>query len=489
MSYLHNIVTDRDASIIVAPQPATFGVQLAIGTAPVNLLDNPSGAANVPLVARSFAEAKSLLGYSTDVANYGLMQTVISSFMKFAVAPIVFINVLDPEKAAHKTAVTGTAFTLTGGKTKISVAGILLGSVVVKYGEDFANTATVDEDYVLSFDYDGYVDIAATSDGALAGVTSVQIAYSKLNPAGVTEADIIGGISASGVRTGIELADEVYSRYGIIPSIVTAPGFSHIPAVAAALEAKVELMGDLVSGIAVVDLPAGNTTSYNTVQAAKETLGVSSRWVTVCYPNVLVGSKVFCMSAIVAALMQYLCASGDNIPSSSPDNKDIPIDGTCFSDGTEVFWTQKQINDYINKYGVVSAIQLNGWKAWGNNTSAYPDNTNPNDRFIKCVTIANYLENRFKTEYLPSIGRNGSTKEMDSIVTNYNADLNALVPDHLAGAYIVFNKEDNPMSEILEGRWHFHTYYADWIPTEYIENDFTWDSSILENALTTTEGE
>lgn len=488
MSYLHNIVTDRNTSITVDPQKATFGVQLAIGTAPVNLNEDPAKAVNVPIIAKTLAEAKALLGFSADTIKYTLMQTIVSSFQKFAVAPVVFINVLDPAKEAHKTAVTGAEFTITGGKAKISVEGILLSTVVVKYGEDYASTAAVDTDYVLAFDEDGFVDLAVTGTGALANVNTVQISYAKLNPAGVTPADIIGGISAAGVRTGIELADEVYSRYGIIPSILTAPGFSSNPSVAAALEAKAELMGDLVSGIAIVDLPAGNTTNYTTVQAAKETLGVSSRWVTVCYPNVLVGARVFCMSAIVAAQLQNLCIQGDNIPSESPDNKELPIDGACYSDGTEVFWTQNQINDYINKYGVLSAIRLGEWKAWGNNTSAYPGTKNPNDRFIKNVMMSNYLENRFKTEYLPSIGRNGSTKEMDSIVTNYNADLNALVPDHLAGAYVVFNKDDNPMSEILEGRWHFRTHYADYIPTEYIENLFTWDSSILENTIY-TEGE
>lgn len=483
MSYLHNIVTDRDASINVDTATAQFGVQVAVGTAPINLLDDPAKAVNVPIVARNMKEAKAAIGYSTDTDKYTLMQTVIASFKKFAVAPVVFINVLDPTNASHTTAVTATEFTLTGGKTKIDVEGILLDSIVVTYGEEYGSTAVVDTDYIVSFDLDGKVDVAATSDGALASVTSIKIAYSKLNPAGVTATDIVGGLSQTGVRTGVEVIDEVYPRLGIIPSILSAPGFSSTPGVAAALDAKAELMSDLVSGVAVVDLPAGAATNYKGVAAAKTALGVESRWTTACYPMVKVDGKVFAMSSMVSALLQYLTIAGGNIPSESQDNKNLRIDAICTSDGNEVILTQTQVNDYINAYGVVSALYLNGWKCWGSNTTAYPTFTEPNNRFTKNVMISNYLEDRFKTEYLPAIGTSGSTKLMDSIVTNFNSDLNALVPDVLAGAYVVFNKDENPMSEILEGRWHFHTYYADWIPTEYIENMFTWDSSILEAAF------
>jgi phage tail sheath protein FI len=77
---------------------------------------------------------------------------------------------------------------------------------------------------------------------------------------------------------------------------------------------------------------------------------------------------------------------------------------------------------------------------------------------------------------------------MQSIVTNFNAALNALVPDVLAGAQILFSKDENPMSEILQGHWTFHVQYADYIPTEYIDCKFTWDSSILENAINTMLG-
>ena len=48
VDYKHGISTNRDADISADAQQAAR-VQVAIGTAPVNLLDKPSDAVNVPV--------------------------------------------------------------------------------------------------------------------------------------------------------------------------------------------------------------------------------------------------------------------------------------------------------------------------------------------------------------------------------------------------------------------------------------------------------
>ena len=484
MSYLHNIVTGRSTELDVEASVAAHNVQCVIGTAPVNILDDPSAAVNVPIKVTSKSDFKKQLGWTESIEDYTCVQSAYASFSMFHVAPVVFINVLDPLNAAHKTAVTATAYTIANGSTTIKSEGVLASSVTVTYvdGED-TKTAEADTDYITSFDTDGYCVITVTSDGALASLTSVNIAYSKLNPAGVTATDIVGGISAAGVRTGIELVDEVYSKLGVIPEILLAPGFSTQAAVAAALEAKAELAGDLTNGRAIVDIESTTTTTVANVATAKGTLGVNSRWVDAYWPKVTKNGFKLWFSAVAAAAYQNIAIENNNIPSQSADNTKIPIEGIVLNDGTELHLTQAQINDYLNAYGIYSGIYFGGWKIWGNNTTAYPDDTDPNDRFSKCVAIGNYLENRFKTEYLSKIGRTTSAKLIQSIVSDFNASLNALVPDVLAGAKVQFLKDENPMSEILEGRFRFRTYYADGTPMEWIYNEFVWDSTILEESL------
>ena len=327
--------------------------------------------------------------------------------------------------------------------------------------------------------------IAVTKDGELAGKTSIKTAYSKLNPDGVTQEDIIGGVDENHVKSGTELLDEVYPTTEVIPGIVTAPVYSKYPAVAVALEAKVQKVYGMFNGIAFVDLDSSATgaKTYDKAEETKEKNVPSSRWITAFYPCVKADGYVLSMSAFASALLQSVTANNEGIPSESIDNMDLKVDGICTEDGTAVTMTQDDINDYLNRCGIVGAIKLPTWKAWGNNTTAYPKSTDPIDRWMKGVTMLNYLENRFKSDYLSRIGRNASYKTIESIVSEYNMTLNALCPDYLAGAEIVFDRKENPLSKLMQGHLVFRTRYADYAPAEYIENTFAYDTSLLEQAL------
>lgn len=479
IEYKHGISTDRDSDIVTVSEQATSNVQVAIGVAPINLLDDPSSAVNTPILVTSRNGVKTSLGTCTNYKAYTLMQTTLASFQKFGVAPVIMINVLDPKKKEHVIAVAGKDYELTRGSTTIETEGILLDSIVVSNGE---TQGVLNTDYVATFDTNGYVTIAVAADGAFKDATSITVAYTMLNPEGVTPSDIIGGIDENGIRTGIELVDEIYSRFQVVPGILSAPKYSRDAAVTAALEAKAELAGDLTNAIAVIDLEAESTVKIDEVKDARNKLGAFTRWTAICWPKVIMGGVEIYASAAVAALLQYTCTNNNNIP-ASPDNKSALIDGLVLEGGKEVHFTQKQVNDYLNANGIVSFVYMGGWKCWGNNTAAYPDNMDPNNRFIKNVMISNYLENLFKTEYLSQIGDDASYKLIDSIVSDFNASLNALAPAYIAGAEVIFDKSENPLSEILEGHFRFHTRYADYTPTEWINNTFTWDSKILEKAL------
>ena len=480
MAYKHNIVTNRDTAMPTNADVSGFGIQVVVGTAPVNLLDDPSSAVNTPILVSSRAEAKAKIGDSTDFASYTLMQSVYASFRKFAVAPLVFINVLDPAK--HKATVASSTVALTNGSATIEVQGILKASVVVS-AVGSSTAAIVDVDYVLDFDANGNLVVAVTPDGALSGATQISVGYNKLDPSAVTDSDIIGGTDAQGNRKGIDVIDIVYNKLQVIPSMILAPDFSASPTVAAALEAKAELIGSLFNSHAIVDIETTTTKTWTQVEAAKQALGVSTRWATAVWPKANMDGNIIAGSAVIGALLQSRCIANNDVPCDSQDNKDAKINAAVLADGTELQMILEDANDYVVAKGVVTFLYYGGWKAWGSNCCAYPASTEPNNRFTKCVLMNNYLENRFKAEYLTHIGNNGNRKEMESIVTNYNMDLNALVPDKLAGAEVLFLREDNPDSEIIEGHWKFRTRYADYLPTEYIENDFTWDSSILTEAL------
>ena len=98
----HGIFIQEDPTAITAPREATAGLQVVIGTAPVNMAEDPAAVVNVPVLATNATEAMAALGYIPDYKNYTLCQSMYIQANMYQVSPVVYINVLDPSK--HKKA-------------------------------------------------------------------------------------------------------------------------------------------------------------------------------------------------------------------------------------------------------------------------------------------------------------------------------------------------------------------------------------------------
>ena len=57
MAYRHGVYVREQDTGMVAPASGTAGLQVAVGTAPVHLLDRPEEAVNTPILVQSLAEA------------------------------------------------------------------------------------------------------------------------------------------------------------------------------------------------------------------------------------------------------------------------------------------------------------------------------------------------------------------------------------------------------------------------------------------------
>lgn len=193
---------------------------------------------------------------------------------------------------------------------------------------------------------------------------------------------------------------------------------------------------------------------------------------------------VYYFSAQLAASLQYLAANNSGVPSRSPSNKDLKITGTYNKAGDEIILDMDEANDYCNACGVVTAINMNGWKAWGNNTAAYPSSTDPIDRWINIVTIFDYIENNFKLSFFQNVDDLTNYRLIDEVVSGFNIQLNGLQgSDDIAGGEIVFDHEENPIANILGGHIKFHTRIGGYVPAEDIENVFEFDPTITQAAL------
>lgn len=480
--YKHSVKTNRKKTKSIQPDACASIIQFVIGTAPVNTLDNPGEAVNKPIILEEKGDVEAYLGFTDEIEKYTIMHSVYASFDKHAVSPIIVVNVLDPSNPAHAEVVAGEEYQVQKRMVTIEDTGVLLNKVVVSDG---STEYQKDTDYVISFNSKGYPVIALTDDGALNEASKINVAYTKLNPDGVGADDIIGGIDKEGIRSGIEVINDVYPETGLVPTIVLAPVFSSDPAVATVLEAKVQNIYGMYNGKAVLDVDCteNGADTLQKINDVRENKVPYSRWCDACWPMVKSDGMVLAFSSFAAALMQSVAINNSDVPSNSIDNYDLLIDGICTADGKIVRITQDDANDYLNAVGLYTSIRIPTWKAWGNNSTAYPKSTDPIDRWSSSVAMLNYLENRFKTECFPNIGRNATQNKIQSIVDSFNMTLNSLTPDHIAGGMIIFDKKKNPISKIIDGKVKFSTKFATYSPMEYIENEFEYDSSILESAL------
>ena len=350
-------------------------------------------------------------------------------------------------------------------------------------------TLVAGSDYVATHAEDGTVTITILSEAAKEAET-LKVASTSLKPDGVTAADIVGGVDAlTGKETGLELVRQIYPRFGMTPGILLAPGWSHNPTVAAALQAKTEGINGNFDCVTYLDISTDpeedGAEVYTDVKTAKEALGATSPHAAALWPMGAVGDKVYYLSAMFAALTAYTDAGNSDVPYESPSNKDLKITKTVLKDGTEVLLDQQQANDLLNANGVITAINANGYKAWGNNTAAYPSTTDPKDRWLAVRRFFDWDGNNFILTYFQKVDKPGNTRLIQSIVDSQNIIGNGYVArDYCAGYRTEFKSDENPITNLLDGHLTVHTYLAPYIPAEYIENIREYDTEALEAALT-----
>ena len=391
--YNHGVRVVEEGTDTVVPVNSS-GLQVVVGTAPVNMAENPAAVVNVPVVCMSLADAEKKLGFCDDFENFTLCQSMYANFVAYAVKPVVFINVLDPMK--HRKDNEAKEYGVVNSQAVVDdLTGVLLDSVKVKTGEDVLEK---DTDYILSFNAEGCLVITMLSERAET-LTGVTVESASIDPSKVTQEDIIGGYDVkTGKESGFEAVRQVYPRTGMVPAFLLAPGWSHIPEVGAVMLAKCSHINGVFKAECLLDLPSAETKLYTDVQQVKEETGYQDAQGIVLWPMVESGGKRMYYSAIFGAMAAYTDAANDNVPSLYLSNKLLTVDKAVLADGTEVFMDREQANT-LNGAGVVTLISEGNWKAWGNNTSVYPAGTDIKDRWIACRRMFSWMANSLITAY------------------------------------------------------------------------------------------
>ncbi len=480
--YKHGVYASETPTSMAAPITGTAGLQVVIGTAPVNMLKDPAAAVNTPLLVNTYAEAVAAVGYSSDFASYTICESIAACFQVLGVAPMVLINVLDPEK--HKANLEETTIQINGGKAILEVQGVLLDKLVVKAD---ATTLTADEDYTTTWNDDGSLTIVVIPGGKAEKATALTVSGEKLDPSQVTAADIVGSVDANtGKETGMEVLRQVYPLLSMVPGLLVAPRFSKNATVAAALQAKTKDLNGVFKCNCIIDIDSSATgaTKYADVKKTKEAQAVSDPNAYGVWLYCKIGDVIYSGSAMAAALTAYTDVQNDDTPNVSPSNKAVSITAACLEDGTEVLLDQEQAN-IVNSYGVATWLNMSGFRLWGNNTAAYPGTTDPKDRWFSVRRFLNWAANTFILTYFSKVDSPANKRLIEAIVDSENVRGNGFVARGVCARYeTVFNEDENTTADLLDGKLTFHQYITPFTPAEDIEDIIEFDPNALSGALT-----
>lgn len=484
MAIKHGVYIQEEATAITIPKAGESSVQVIVGTAPINMVSNPEELVNTPILANSATEAMQKLGYSTDFEKFTLCQSMYLSANAFPVSPIVYINVLDPKK--HTKALEAKDYQVNDRQVTVEEEGILRDGLEVKSAtaEGDGATATTyvqNTDYTVSFDSEtGFAVITFTGENT---PTTVTVSGNVLSPEAVTKNTVVGAVDVTtGEETGIQVIRQVYPRLGIVPGLILAPGYSQIPEVGLALSAKATLLNGVYKSFALLDLDTTKARVYTDTKKVKEDSGYTSAFSSSFWPCSRIGEYIFAKSAIAGCLIEYIDSSNDDVPSNSPSNHMMGTTGECLADGTEVVLDQDQANT-VNGYGVITGLNQDGWRLWGNYTNAWPASGDAKDVWLAVRRMFNWQGNTFINTYFSKVDNPMNQILIQNIVDSENIRCNSYAPEKWAGASIEYKADDNPITDILAGKMTFRQHIAPYTPAQDIEDIINYDIDTLQAAL------
>ena len=282
-----------------------------------------------------------------------------------------------------------------------------------------------------------------------------------ITAAEATITNVIGNVTADGTYTGVYAFLASKSKLGLTPRILCAPGF----AVKEVITEMISIASRL-RAIIVADCPT-NTTNENLLQFVTD---CSSARVYAVYPEVINTKNE--TSPYVAGVIArtdnengfWVSASNKSINGIVGLNKPIDFalgDSSCRA-------------NYLNEKNIATIINQNGYKLWGNRSTA----TEGAYKFLCVRRTADIISDSILQAHLWAIDRN--------IVKNYLTDVTESVNAFLAnlksqGAILagkcVANKELNTAANITEGKVYFDFEFTPAYPAEqvtfraYLKND------------------
>jgi uncharacterized protein len=488
MSVAYGISVNQVPTSLIPPVKVDGSLPFAVGCAPIHRVADPVERAKVMpgniVLCYSDAESGQKLGIMAtrdDFEKWGLSEVAFSSFMLYGKAPVIFANVFDPTK--HFKPKNDEVVTFLSGSATLSF-GDVLNTITLKDAENTAYTEGVD--YTIN-KVTGVITVIEESALELA-INAGKIftaSYRYAAPELVTPDDIIGGYDVlTGITSGLELVEQAFPKYRMVPGILLAPNFSQDTTVAMIMAAKCEGINAVFNCVAYADLPTdASLKQYTDVPGYKAKVGLTDKNLFLCWPKVKFGTRTMNLSTHAAGATAAEDRVRNDIPYSNPSNNTIRCDAVVTADGTEVSLSIPQANS-LRGQGIATVLNFTlGNTLWGAYTAAYPGNTDSKDSFISSRRMLAWYGNQLILTWWQKVDDPNNNRLIQTIANSEQMNLNALVAvGALApGSSIAARPEDNSVLSLMTGTLSFHVMLGLIMPAQTIKFDLEFDPYLLQN--------
>ena len=337
---------------------------------------------------------------------------------------------------------------------------------------------TSEREAVAAFGEDSAITRAAKAVFLKAKAVIVACGVAELEDEALQTSAIIGGVLASGQRTGLQALLDGKSRFNAQPRLLIAPKHSATQAVATAMDA---LAGKL-RAIAIVDGP--NTTDEAVLAYAQE---FGSKRIYMVDPGVqqwdTVTSKT--IDAPASAFTAGLFAWTDTEYGfwASPSNKEfVGITGTTrpieFLDGDETCRA-----NLLNNANITTIIRDGGYRLWGNRTLSADSKWS----FVTRVRTLDIVMDAILAGHKWAVDRSITKTYVKDVTDGLEAFMRDLKNQGAVINFEVFaDTELNTASQLEEGKVYWNIRFTDVPPAENpifrVEVTNQWLTEVLETA-------
>lgn len=487
MSYKHGIYGNAVATNN-ATDVSQGTIPCYIGSAPVHRIGatNVADYVNKPFLVSTLREAKEMGLYSDDWNTYTLGEVLHAHFMNGSqqVAPILLINVMDPETAvASKTHSATVSMRKSGTKFVGSVKDplcILPDVTLTAEGEGITVTS-------VKCCYDGDTVIFEAESTAKVTSFNATATYKRVEFGG----DQFDEVSVQKALDSLDYCEQIT---GYIPNILAAPGISENPALHALMVQKaLERISGKWHFAVLSDIPTEAASTYAEAQSWKQENAYDSKFDKVFWPKVAHGDKVYHLSVVGAYMMQMTDMQNSDVPYLSISNKPIFCDRAVTKSGATLMISEESANG-LNQVGITTVNMVKrGLRMWGAHMANYNHtalgNISAEDRFDSSVRMMMYLLNHMQYQYINEIDQSFTRKDIDAVVNGVQTWLDSLVNDGmLLFAEISFNNESNSDADIANGDFTFDLEVTYAVCAKSITFKLAYTSTGLVN-LTTAGGD